>query len=243
MGANIILLVILFFIAPLIIPSLANSLNHVIKPMLNNILQINIVSIIVANWLTIIILYGVLIIVTNIILFSVYVPVLRKQFKKVQINRPINYIFGAVFGFCTMMIFSYFLTNLLSTNVFYNKNNFSQDFPTMINYTSNDAAKYPNQFSHSPANKMFNWLPLWQVQKYGDAIAYWFLMAIALKNDSSLSDIIDSISDSNDFINNIDYALNGLSDNEKNDVINEIVGPIVDKIDDNISGLPATTIN
>ncbi|WP_219929929.1 hypothetical protein [Spiroplasma poulsonii] len=142
-----------------------------------------------------------------------------------------------------MMIFSYFLTNLLSTNVFYNKNNFSQDLPTMINATRKDASKYPNQFRHSPTNKMFNWLPSWQVQKSGDAIAYWFWMAIGLKNDSSLSDIIDSISNSNDFIDNIDNALNGLSDNEKNDVVNDIVSQIVDKIDDNTNGLPATSIN
>ena len=241
MGANVILLIILFFIAPLIIPSLANSLNNLIKPLLNNIPQLQSASIIVANWLAIIILYGTWMIGTNGILLSVYVPVLRKQFKKVQINRPINYLFGAVFGFCTMMIFSYFLTNLLSTNVFYNKNNFSQDFPTMINATQNEADKYPNQFRHSPTNKMFNWLPFWQVQKSGDAITYWFWMAITLKNDTSLSDINDSISNSDDFINNIDNALNGLSDSNKNDVVNDIIGPIVDKIDKNTSGLPATT--
>ncbi|WHQ36619.1 hypothetical protein [Spiroplasma sp. SV19] len=242
MGANVILLVILFFIAPLIIPPLGNSLNNAIKPLLNNIPQLQTASIIVANWLAIIILYGVWIIGTNTILFSVYIPVLRKQFKKVQINRPINYILGAVFGFCTMMIFTYFLTNLLSTNVFYNKNNFSQDLPTMINATQNDNDKYPNQFRHSAANKMFNWLPSWQVQKSGDAIAYWFWMAITLKNSSSLSDIIDEISNSDNFINNIDDALNGLSDNEKNNVVNEIIGPIVDKIDENTNNLPEAKI-
>ncbi|MBW3058708.1 hypothetical protein D6D54_04160 [Spiroplasma poulsonii] len=58
MGANVILLGMLFFIAQLIIPSLAASLNNVLKPVLNNIPQLNRASIIVANWLAIIILYG-----------------------------------------------------------------------------------------------------------------------------------------------------------------------------------------
>lgn len=243
MGANVVLLFILFFIAPLIIPSLANALNNTIKPFLNNIPELTSTSIVLANWLAIIVLYGVWIIGTNIILFSVYVPVLRKQFKKVKINRPINYIFGAVFGFTTMMIFCYFLTNLLSTNIFYNKNNFTQDLPTIIQAKDNQNNKYRNQFRNSAADKMLNWMPAWQVHTAGDAINYWFWMAVTLKNDSDLTNIINSISDSDNFIQNIYAALKGLSDGEKNNVINGIIGPVVDKINENINNLPPANIN
>ncbi|WP_425380668.1 hypothetical protein [Spiroplasma endosymbiont of Stenodema calcarata] len=243
MGANVVLLFILFFIAPLIIPSLANALNNTIKPFLKNIPELTSTSIVLTNWLAIIVLYGVWIIGTNIILFSVYVPVLRKQFKKVKINRPINYIFGAVFGFTTMMIFCYFLTNLLSTNIFYNKNNFTQDLPTIIQAKDNQDNKYRNQFRNSAADKMLNWMPAWQVHTAGDAINYWFWMAVTLKNDSDLTNIINSISDSDNFIQNIDAALKGLSDGEKNNVINGIIGPVVDKINENINNLPPANIN
>ncbi|AHF57553.1 CvpA family protein [Spiroplasma eriocheiris] len=245
LGANIIFFVILFLLQGFLIEPFANIINPAIKNMFSSNAQLAAGSIIVSMLVATILVYLGWFFLSNIILLVVYLTTLRGHFKTVKINRPINYLLGGIFGFLTMMILAFFITNIMSSKVFYNSNNFNQNITEIIDKgQTSDQEKYPNKVRESSADKMFSIFPDLKVQKTGDALAYWFWTIVGLKNNpGDLSDIIETITDPGHFEDNVADIIKDLPEDQKNEVVDNLIGPVIEKIKEETDKLPVATIN
>ncbi|AHF60843.1 hypothetical protein P344_02395 [Spiroplasma mirum ATCC 29335] len=91
---------------------------------------------------------------------------------------------------------------------------------------------------------MFSIFPDLKVQKTGDALVYWFWTIIGLKNNpGDLSDIIDTITNPGHFEDNVSDVIKDLPEDQKNEVVDNLIGPVIDKIKEETDKLAVATIN